>query len=68
MDAYESSDYADGFHMMGMQNGVDYTDPAFESEYPALADYLKGMYSFTSEHMRVWRDGQVVPLYKEATD
>ena len=60
MDAYVTSDYADGFHMMGMQNGVDYTSPSFETDYPALADYLKGMYSFSSDHMRIWKNGKVI--------
>lgn len=59
MDAYTSLDYADGFHMIGMQDGIDYKASNFKQRYSALADYLDQMYNGKTEHMKIWRNGIV---------
>ena len=60
MDAYSQGDYVDGFHMNGMQDGVDYGADDFVEKYPALTDYLDQMYNGKTEHMHIWRDGKIV--------
>lgn len=60
MNEYPDKAFIDGFHMYGMEDGIDWCDVDLYKSYPYLADYLENMYGTKKEHMRIWRQGSFV--------